>query len=127
MASIPIPSASKDYFIMSKYMQLTVKVRPYYEKDLEKTYPKLARNLRRIDPNWANQNPSLFDIAERLDILLFRSEGTPFRDLLLGYRERLLKLHGAVQESMADWRLAEADQHLYKLEDVFDEVEEKLS
>jgi hypothetical protein len=112
---------------MSKYMQLTVRVRPYYEKDLENTYPKLARHLRRIDPNWANQDPSLYDVAARLDILLYRSEGTPFRDLLLKYRESLLNLHASIQESMADWRLAQADQLLYKLEDIFDEVEARLS
>lgn len=108
-------------------MQLTVKVRPYYEKDLENTYPRLAGHLRRIDPSWANQNPSLYDIAGRLDILLYRSEGTPFRNLLLQYRDTLLKLHTGVQENMADWRLGEADQLLYKLEDIFDEIEEKLA
>jgi len=112
---------------MSRYMQLTVRVRSYYEKDLENTYPKLARHLRRIDPNWANQNPSLYDVAARLDILLYRSEGTPFRELFLQYRETLLKLHTSIQESMADWRLAQADQFLYKLEDLFDEIEAKLS
>jgi len=112
---------------MSRYMQLTVKIRPYYEKDLESTYPRLAGHLRLIDPNWANQNPSLYDIAGRLDILLFRSEGTPFRDLLLQFRERLLELHTNVQENMADWHLNDADQFLYKLEDVFEEIEGKLS
>ena len=112
---------------MSRYMQLTVTIRSYYEKDLESTYPKLAAHLRRIDSNWADQNPSLYDVAGRLDIILYRSEGTVFRDLLLQYREALLKLHTSVQENMADWRLAQADQFLYKLEDLFEEIEKKLS
>ncbi|GLI34636.1 hypothetical protein [Desulforhabdus amnigena] len=34
---------------MSKYMQLTVTVRPHYEPDLERTYPHLARHLGRLD------------------------------------------------------------------------------
>ena len=32
---------------MSKYMHLTVTVRPYYEKNLEQTYPKLARQFEK--------------------------------------------------------------------------------
>jgi hypothetical protein len=46
---------------MSKYMQLTVTVRPYYQKDMGGTYPKLARNLGFLDSSLASRNPSLYE------------------------------------------------------------------
>ncbi len=48
---------------MSRCMQLTVNVRPYYEKDIEGSYPKLASNLRRLDSSLVNRNPSLYELA----------------------------------------------------------------
>ena len=45
---------------MSKYMHLTVTVRPYYQKNLEQTYPKLARHLKYLDANLVEAESSLF-------------------------------------------------------------------
>jgi hypothetical protein len=108
-------------------MQLTIKIRPFYENDLKATYPKLDRHLNRIDPNWAMHNPSLYSIAERLDILLYRADGTPFREVLLKHRETLHKLYVDITERVADWRLAEADQLMYAMEDLFDDIEHELT
>lgn len=111
---------------MSKYMQLTVAVRPYYQGDLEGTYPKLARYLGRLDSSLANRNPSLHELVGQLDQLLYRFEGTPLREVLLRHREKLLDMHKSVQENIADWNLARADQLLYSIEDIFNEIESEL-
>jgi len=111
---------------MSKYMQLTVTVRPYYEKNLEQTYPKLARNLKNLNANLVEQNPSLYEIVGQLDKLLHAFEGTKFREVLSRQREKLLNLHKSIEEKIADWNLAQADALLYKIEDVFDGIESAL-
>lgn len=51
---------------MSKYMHLTVTVLPYYQKDLEGTYPKLAPYLKTLKSDLVDPNPSLYAIAGKL-------------------------------------------------------------
>jgi len=111
---------------MSKYMHLSVTVLPYYQRDLEETYPKIARYLKSLDSNLLEQNPSLYKIAGQLDKLLYTFDGTPLRDVLLRHRENLLNLHKSTEENIADWNLAQADKLLYKIEDAFDKIESEL-
>jgi hypothetical protein len=111
---------------MSKYMQLTVTVRPYYEKNLEETYPKLGRYLKFFNPDLVERSSSLYGIAGQLDKLLYIFDGTPFRDVLLRHRENLRTLHKSIEENIADWNLAQADRLLYKIEDAFDKIESEL-
>lgn len=111
---------------MSKHMQLAITVRPYYQSDLEGSYPKLARHLGRLDANLVKQSPSLYELVGQLDQVLYRFEGTPFRKVLLSRREWLLTTHQNIQKNIADWNLARADQLLYALEDAFEEMELEL-
>lgn len=111
---------------MSKNMQLTIRVRPYYEKDLEGTYPKLARYLRHHDSILASRNPSLYELAGLVEQLLYRFDGTPLREVLSRHGDNLRSLYKNIQENIADWNLAQADKFLYRIEDVFDEIESEL-
>ncbi|MFH2059404.1 MAG: hypothetical protein ABIJ59_10955 [Pseudomonadota bacterium] len=111
---------------MSKRMQLTVTVRPYYNKDLKGDYPKLARYLKRHDPDLVNKNPSLYELAGQLDQLLYRFDGTPLREVFLSHGDKLRVLYKNIQENIATWNLSQADKHLYSIEDIFDEIEFKL-
>ena len=111
---------------MSKCMHLTVTVVPYYQKDLEGTYPKLSRYLRTLDSDLVERNPSLYAIAGQLDKLLYRFDGTPLREVLLRHRENIRGLYKSIEENIADWNLAQADQLLYKIEDIFEKIESEL-
>jgi hypothetical protein len=111
---------------MSKYMHLTVTVAPYYPKDLEETYPKLARKLKSLASDLMDRNPSLYGIAGQFDKLLYTFDGTPVRDVLLRHKENLQNLHKSIEANIADWNLAEADRLLYKIEDAFDKIESEL-
>ena len=111
---------------MGKYMHLTVTVVPYYPRDLEETYPKMARYLKSLASDLVERNPSLYGIAGQLDKLLYTFDGTPFRDVLLRHKEDLRNLHKDIEENIADRNLAQADRLLYKIEDVFDKIESKL-
>jgi hypothetical protein len=111
---------------MSKYMHLTVTVVPYYAKDLEETYPNLARRLKTLSADLVERNPSLYELAGQLDKLLYTFDGTPLRDVLLRHRENLRNLYKSIEAHIADWNLAEADRLLYKIEDAFDKIESEL-
>jgi hypothetical protein len=111
---------------MSKHMQLTVSIRPYYQKDLTETYRKLAHHLGYLDADLTSSNPSLYALVGQLDQLLHRFEGTPLRGVLLRHREKLVKLYKDVEDNIANWNLAQADRLLYQMEDIFDQIESEL-
>jgi hypothetical protein len=111
---------------MSKYMQLTVTVNSYYQKNLADNYPNLTLNLRALDPDLAERDPSLYELAGQIDKLLYKFDGTPVRDVLLRHKENLRNLHKSIEGNIADWNLAQADRFLYEMEDVFDKIESEL-
>jgi hypothetical protein len=112
---------------MSKTMQLTVRVRPYYKKDMKSDYPKISKGLGYVDEVWIEEGPSFFDIVGRLDKLLYELErNPPFRKILLKHKDELRRLRKEVEEHIADWDLAKADKALYQMEDVFDQIEWEL-
>ena len=111
---------------MSKYMQLTVTVRPWYQRDFEGSYPKLARHLGHLDADLVKRNPSLYELVGQLDQILLRFEGTKLREVLLQHREKLRNFRKNIEGNIADWKLAQADRLLYDVEDVFDEIESAL-
>lgn len=111
---------------MSRFMKITVTINPYYEKDLEGTYPKLGWYLRHHDPTLADQNPSLYKLAGMMDQLLFRFDGTKLRDALLLHEDKLRALYKNIEADIADRNLSRADKFLYQVEDIFDEIELQL-
>jgi hypothetical protein len=112
---------------MSTHMQIAVTVTPYYQEDFEQTFPKLARHLGYLDAALVRSNPSLYALAGKLDKLLYTFDGTEVREVLLKHREQLQGLYKKIEAEIADWHLAEADKLLYKIEDIFTEVEGELS
>ena len=108
-------------------MHLTVTVSPYYQNDLEGTYPNLARRFRTLNSDLVERNPSLYAITGQLDKLLYTFDGTPLREVLLRHRDNLKNLYKNLEENIADWNLAQADRLLYKIEDEFDQIESELA
>ncbi len=107
-------------------MHLKVTVLPYYQPDLESTYPNLARKLKTLAPDLVARTPSLYELAGQLDKLLYQFDDTPVREVLLPYRAELRNLHKKIEENIAAWKLAQADGLLYQLEDIFDKIESEL-
>lgn len=112
---------------MSRLMQLKVTVASHYQNDLADAYPNLARHLGFLDKGLTERNPSLYELAGRLDNLLYTYDGTPLREVLLRHRPQILELHKDIEKQIADWNLAQADKLLYRLEDIFDRIEEELA
>jgi len=48
---------------MSKYMQLEVRVTPYYKKDMASDYPNISSGLNYFNNAWPEKEPSFFDIV----------------------------------------------------------------
>ncbi|WP_242637547.1 hypothetical protein [Desulfobacter hydrogenophilus] len=113
---------------MSKYMQLTVDVRPFYEKGLKATYPKLARSLIHAKAIKDYDDPALYDLVAKWDKLLYALDGDPqVKDILFKQKEKLKALYSEIESLIADRKLSEADNALYKIEDIFEDIEYDLA
>ncbi len=111
---------------MSKNMQITVTVQPFYDNDFEGTYPKLGRALRHVDADFTNQNPSLYELTGQIDKLLYRTDGTSIREPLIRHKENLKNIYNTIQDHISKWNLSKADKLLYRIEDIFEEIESEL-
>jgi hypothetical protein len=107
-------------------MQITVTIRPFYSNDFEGTFPKLALRLRSLCSDLINPEPSLYELAGQVDKLLYRTDGTPLREVLLQRKDDIKTLYKAAQEEIANRNLSEADKLLYRIEDIFEEIEYEL-
>jgi len=112
---------------MSKHMQLTINVRPYYQEHFKAVYPKLSANLSHAGALGEDDDPSLYDLVGNLDKLLYALDGnSSCKEILLKRKGQLKSLYDEIEGDIADWKLAQADKALYKLEDIFDEIEWEL-
>ena len=112
---------------MSRTMQLTVEVKPQYAQSFSASYPNLARSLEVIAPGLIGPTPSLLEICQRLDEIVDRLKETALGRLLDAQADELRRGARRVEELVADWKLAEADQVLYQVEDRFDVLESELA
>jgi hypothetical protein len=112
---------------MSRTMQLTVEVNAHYQDGFAATYPNLARHLEVITPGLLGPGPSLFEISRRVDELVEKLQGTRLGELLEADASALRRDQIRVEQLLADWKLAEADQLLYGIEDRFGELESELA
>ncbi len=109
---------------MSRTMQITVGVEP--ERSLTTSYPNLARSFETIAPGLLGPSPSLLTICQRIDEVVAELQQTTLGRLLEGQASELRRAGRRVEELLADWKLAEADQVLYELEDRFEALESEL-
>ena len=113
---------------MSKYMQLRVRIDPFYKKGFADVYPRIARGLEFLEKDWTQKDPSLLELVGKLDQLVYQLEANPpAREIFLKYKSKLHGLYEKIEEHIADWHLAKADQLLYQIEDIFDEIEKELA
>ena len=108
-------------------MQITVEIRPFYNNDFEGTFPNLARALETAGYGFTGKQPSLYELAGQTDRLLYQSDGTSLRELLMPHKDDLKKLYRSIEKNIADRNLSGADKLLYQIEDIFEKIESGLN
>jgi hypothetical protein len=113
---------------MSKYMQIDIKLLPFYEKNLKTHFPKLARLLQTLSyTEPLEKELSLYALVDTLQRIL-RDPKTP-RDIkskVAPCLPRLLPLRDEARELLLARRLNALDQLLYRIEDEFEDLEGSL-
>jgi len=113
---------------MSKYMQIDIRVIPFYEKRFEKRFPNIADLLRRMShKDLVEREVSLYEMADYLETITDNPH-TPsdVRDQLGPYAAKIVALKEIAREHLLAKRLNELDQVLYQMEDQFADLEDIL-
>jgi hypothetical protein len=113
---------------MSKYMQIDIKLLPFYEKRFKTHFPKLAKllqNLPYTEP--LEKEMSLYALVDVLQRIL-RDPKTPHdvKWKVDPHLRKLLPLKDEARELLLGRRLNALDKLLYQIEDEFEELEKGL-
>lgn len=113
---------------MSRFMQIDVRVMPFYEKGFRGHFPKLAELFRsaRVLEAQASE-ASLYALTDYV-VSLSRDPLVPRerRERVAPHAERLLLLKSQARDHLLARRLNELDALLYLMEDAFEELEASL-
>jgi len=113
---------------MSQYMQIDIRVIPFYEKRFERRFPHIADLLRRMTyKELVEKEVSFYEMADALEAIV-DSPDTPSRvkGRIAPFSEKIMRLKETAREYLLTRRLNELDQALYRMEDVFEELEQAL-
>jgi hypothetical protein len=113
---------------MSKYMQIDIKLLPFYEKRFKTHFPKLAKLLQALSyAEPLEKEMSLYAIVDVLQRIL-RDPKTPkdAKSKVEPHLRKLLSLRDEARELLLGRRLNALDKLLYQIEDEFEELEKGL-
>lgn len=113
---------------MSKYMQIDIRLIPFYESPFEKRFPRLAILLRRMSYGSAVEKEiSLYEMADILDAIVGNPDApSDIRNAVAPYAERIMESKEIARGHLLARRLNDLDQELYRMEDVFEDLERSL-
>jgi hypothetical protein len=113
---------------MSQYMQIDIRLLPFYEKGFKTHFSRLAAVLEREKVLAPGENePSLYflvDLLQRMDV--DPAVPSPVKAAMSPFLKRLAALKDKAREALLAKRLDELDRLLYLLEDEFEHLESSL-
>ena len=113
---------------MSRYMQVDIRIIPFYEKSFQKSFPNLTEMLRQMGyDQLAQGDTSLYHMADHLEDIM-DNPGTPvnLKEKLGPHVERIMELKESARDHLLARRLNQLDQVLYRMEDEFSDLEDLL-
>ena len=113
---------------MSKYMQIEIRISPFFEKPFQKQFPNISDLFRRMSYREAIQEErSLYALTDYL-VSLYRDPKTPveMKNRLLPHVRKIRALKDQAREKFLVRDLNGLDQLLYQIEDGFEELEASL-
>ena len=113
---------------MSKYMQIDIKLRPFYEKPLVKMFPKISKLMSSMDyKEPLEKEPPLYVLVDSL-VSLSRDAMVPsdIKDKINPYVTKMMELKEKAREVLLSRKLNELDRLLYQIEDQFLDLESSL-
>ena len=113
---------------MSQFMQIDIRVMPFFEVPFEKRFSHLVELLRRLSYGKVlKKEPSFYDLIDTM-ATISKHPDTPLelKELICPYVAKLAKLKDQARDHLLARRLDELDRLLYQIEDQFEDLEGAL-
>ena len=113
---------------MSQFMQIDIRVIPFFEVPFEKRFPHLVDLLRRLSyGELLKKEISFYDLVD-VFVTISEHPDTPagVREQMGSYVQRMADLKEEARDHLLARRLDDLDQTLYKIEDQFEDLEGAL-
>jgi hypothetical protein len=113
---------------MSQYMQIDIRILPFYEKGIKTHFPKLAAFLETHKfLTSKDKEPSLYVLVDFLHTMdIDPAVVSPIKEAIRPFLKRLSSIQDHAREALLARRLNELDRLLYELEDEFENLEASL-
>lgn len=109
---------------MSKYMQIDIRLLPFYEKGFKGHFPGIAKAMGNNGYLEKDPEPSLYSAVDILRRMNLDPQVPSFvKDRLRPYLESLSALKGDAREALLSRRLNDLEKLLYRIEDEFEDLE----
>jgi hypothetical protein len=110
---------------MSQFMQIDIRVIPFFEVPFEKRFPHLVELLRRLSYGEVlKKEPSFYELIDTMVTLVEHPDtSSELKELISPYVAELEKLKDQAREHLLARRLDELDKILYRIEDQFEDLE----
>ena len=113
---------------MSKFMQIDIRILPFFEKTFEKNFPNIADLLQRLSyGEMVKKNPSFYDLVDAM-VTILEHPDTP-KEVKETIAPAVRKMNG-LKETARDYllsrKLNDLDRVLYQIEDQFEDLERSL-
>ena len=113
---------------MSKYMQIDIKIIPFYKEGFSKTFPRIYEFFKEVGySKYVSEDKSLYEIVDIIENIA-KDPGVKedYREKLSPYCKKLVEIKKEAREMLLSRRLNELDKLLYRLEDVFADLNEDI-
>ena len=113
---------------MSQFMQIDIRVIPFFEVPFEKRFPHLVDLLRRLSyQEILKKEISFYNLVDTF-VVIAEHPDTPsvVREQMRPYVERMADLKEEARDHLLARRLDDLDQTLYRIEDQFEDLEGAL-
>ena len=113
---------------MSKYMQIDIRLKPFYEKPLVKVFPKISKLMTSMDyKEPLEKEPSLYVLVDSLENMS-RDPMIPsdIKGKINPYVTQMIMLKKTARGLLLSRKLNELDQILYQIEDQFLDLESSM-
>ncbi len=114
---------------MSKYMQIDIRIVPFYEGSFSRCFPKLFEFLREIGyASYVEEDKSLYQMVDILEsIVKNESVSEDYRERVEPFFRKAKEIKKEAREMLLSRKLDDLDKLLYQLEDLFEDLDRELS
>ena len=110
---------------MSKFMQIDIRILPFFEKSFEKSFPKIVDMLRGLSyEETLKKEISFYELIDTLQTIMEHPQTpTEIKETMAPIVKEMLPLKELAREYLLSRKLNDLDQTLYKIEDQFEDLE----